>query len=67
MGEKYNVGDRVHITKWYSILHNIPIFVEYKILDILKLNVRCPILLGSDELGEDWCEFVSKNAIIKIE
>jgi hypothetical protein len=60
------IGNKCHITENARVLLGHQDGIEYTIKDILKQNVKCPIVLSSEEFGKDWVEFFTEDEIIII-
>lgn len=60
------IGENVFINENTRVLLGLPDGIEYTIRDILKDDVPCKIVLGSNELGKDWVQFFSEDELIDI-
>ena len=60
------IGKKVFINENARVLLGLTDGVEYTIKDVLKDDVPCKIVLGADELGNDWVQFFSEDELINI-
>lgn len=57
------VGDIVRLTVNALAIANYP-DVEYKVVDMLEGHYDMPIVIGCEEMGEDWRQFVDRHEVI---
>lgn len=62
---KFELGEKVFITENARVLLGLPEGLEYEIIDILKLKVKSPYVLITDEFPDSHF-FFSRDELIKI-
>jgi hypothetical protein len=63
--KKIRVNDKVLLTENTRCLLGLPDGIEYIVKEILvEENIPFPIVLKSDELGEDWVNFFNNSELI---
>jgi hypothetical protein len=62
---KFVIGEKVFITENARVLLGLPEGLDYEIHDILKLKVKSPYVLITDEFPDSHF-FFSKEELIKI-
>lgn len=59
------IGDNVIISQNAQTLLGLPHQDGYVIHDILKFDVKFPIVLKHEEMGKDWVEFFDEDELVK--
>jgi len=60
------IGDKCFLTENTKVILGHDDGIVYTIVDILKLEVECPIVINAEQFGKDWVEFVDEDELIEI-